>query len=282
MSEVHSHPAFYAIIPAHVRYCKDLEPAAKLLYGEITALCSKEGYCWASNQYFADLYGVEIRTVQFWLESLKTNEFIFVEVIKEGMQTRRRIWISKEIQEFFAKRKNIHADMKKMTSRHEKNDTHINTTSNTEEKDCLSEPSGPGIQGPPSAPSFSKKEAHEGDEVSIPNNRLEVKKISKQDLISKAVREKKDWDLSEIQEAWDILKEQKIVNDPMQFLCGTIRNLRNRRKMESLNKKMEKEKETCPKKKYIQMNQELTEAQRETLRRRSEGGSWERVCRNPS
>jgi len=74
-------PSYYAIIPAAVRYCKNLEPNAKLLYGEITALCNQEGYCWASNRYFAELYDVEIRTVQFWIESLVKNNFILVEVL---------------------------------------------------------------------------------------------------------------------------------------------------------------------------------------------------------
>ena len=64
-------PGYYAIIPATVRYDDRLTPNAKLLYGEITALSNKEGYCWAGNAYFANLYGVTKTSISTWIGNLK-------------------------------------------------------------------------------------------------------------------------------------------------------------------------------------------------------------------
>ncbi|WP_445622642.1 DnaD domain protein [Lacticaseibacillus paracasei] len=69
-------PGYYAIIPAGVRYDKQLPQGAKLLYGEITALTNKNGYCWASNDYFAKLYSVSNSTIQSWLKSLEDKSYI--------------------------------------------------------------------------------------------------------------------------------------------------------------------------------------------------------------
>ena len=73
-------PSYYAIIPADVRYSK-LKPNAKLLYGEITALSNKHGYCFATNNYFAELYGVSKNTVSLRIQELKEHNFISVEII---------------------------------------------------------------------------------------------------------------------------------------------------------------------------------------------------------
>ena len=72
-------PNYYAIIPANVRY-SDIPANAKLLYGEITALSSKEGFCWASNQYFAELYGVSTRSITEWMSELSEKKFIKAEI----------------------------------------------------------------------------------------------------------------------------------------------------------------------------------------------------------
>ena len=59
--------SYYAIIPANVRYDKDLPANAKLLYGEITALCNEKGICWATNDYFAKLYDVSKTSISKWI-----------------------------------------------------------------------------------------------------------------------------------------------------------------------------------------------------------------------
>lgn len=78
-------PSFYAVIPANVRYDKRLTPNAKLLYGEITALCNEKGFCWASNDYFANLYCVSKKSISTWISGLSKNGYISIAFIyKEG------------------------------------------------------------------------------------------------------------------------------------------------------------------------------------------------------
>lgn len=91
--------AYYAIIPANVRYDKDLVPNAKLLYGEITALCNEKGYCWATNQYFAELYNVSDRTIKNWISQLTDKGYIQRSVkYREGTKEieQRKLFIGRE------------------------------------------------------------------------------------------------------------------------------------------------------------------------------------------
>ena len=78
-------PNYYAVIPADVRYNKNLSPNSKLLYAEITALCNMNGKCTASTQYFATLYNVSKTSIQNWLKCLVDNKFITrTTIFKEG------------------------------------------------------------------------------------------------------------------------------------------------------------------------------------------------------
>tara|TARA_B100001250_G_C19807696_1_gene794148 strand:- start:1 stop:687 length:687 start_codon:yes stop_codon:yes gene_type:complete len=73
--------SYYAVIPAFVRYDSELTPNAKLLYGEITALCNEKGYCFASNKYFADLYSVKTRSITDWISQLKDKGYIKLKLL---------------------------------------------------------------------------------------------------------------------------------------------------------------------------------------------------------
>ena len=94
----HENPAYYAIIPANVRYDKRLKAMERILYGEITALANKMGYCTAKNKYFGDLYDVHQNTAGGWINRLEKFGYIRTELIYDGKQIiGRRIYISDAI-----------------------------------------------------------------------------------------------------------------------------------------------------------------------------------------
>lgn len=113
-------PSYYAIIPAAVRYDEDLKDKAKLLYAEITALSNKDGCCYASNSYFANLYRVTERTIQNLIDNLVQKGYI--DRFFDGQK--KRILTIKGYEKIFTPvRKNFHREG-------EKKFTHNNTSSN--------------------------------------------------------------------------------------------------------------------------------------------------------
>ncbi len=100
-NQLNNQRSYFAIIPASVRYCKKLDFGARLLFAEISCLTNYLGYCWASNDHFVDCFDVDERTIRRWLDSLKEEGFIFVDLEKSGFITKRRIWLSEEIKKSF-------------------------------------------------------------------------------------------------------------------------------------------------------------------------------------
>ena len=111
-------PNYYAIIPANVRYDKDLSANAKLLYCEITSLCNEKGYCWATNQYFANLYEVSDRTIQNLIKQLSDKKYIQIRIINNS---KRLIYI-----DFTTHENNFTPGTKIISYPHENNFTHNN------------------------------------------------------------------------------------------------------------------------------------------------------------
>lgn len=88
-------PSYFGIIPATVRYDKTLKANAKLLFSELTCLSEKDGYCYASNNYFAKLYEVDPSSISKWLKQLADKGYIKIEYKYNGKEcTERKIFIN--------------------------------------------------------------------------------------------------------------------------------------------------------------------------------------------
>lgn len=135
---------YFAVIPAIVRYDSELNANAKLLYGELTALSNEKGYCWATNQYFADLYSVSKRTISTWISNLEEREYIKTRLnYKENSKevANRFIYILPYPveNEFYTPRKNLHEGIEESTQggseeNFQDNTTPINNTNNKVKK----------------------------------------------------------------------------------------------------------------------------------------------------
>ena len=93
-------PGYYGILPANIRYDKNLKPMEKIMYSELTALSNKNGYCNATNSYFAELYEVSKNTVSLWIGDLEKAGYIKTKLIYEAGTKNikeRRIYISDPI-----------------------------------------------------------------------------------------------------------------------------------------------------------------------------------------
>lgn len=85
-------PSYWAVLPATVRYDEALSPNAKLLYAEISALTNSTGYCWASNERLASLFGLGERTVSRLITQLEERGYIRCEMAAIETGSERRIY----------------------------------------------------------------------------------------------------------------------------------------------------------------------------------------------
>lgn len=130
---MNNHKGYYAVIPADVRYDEKLIPNAKLLYGEITALSNDKGYCWATNSYFANLYGVTTKTISNWLSSLEKQGYIYREVERDEKKvvTSRKIFLGGMKESSYPSGRKVPTPPEEKVK---ENNTSNNTSNNTENK----------------------------------------------------------------------------------------------------------------------------------------------------
>jgi uncharacterized phage protein (TIGR02220 family) len=78
-----SKPAYFGILPANVRYDNRLKPMEKIMFSEITALSNTDGFCSASNAYFAGLYEKSKETVSRWINKLQEHGYVQIMITRD-------------------------------------------------------------------------------------------------------------------------------------------------------------------------------------------------------
>ena len=137
-------PSYFSILTADVRYDNRLSASEKVLYSEITALANKEGYCYATNRYFAELYECTEKTISVQIKKLA--EFGYVTIsIENGYKRKIYIGYKEDLQKSNTPLyENVIPPLQKSNTpplqKCKANNTSINNTNNNYEKKEESEP----------------------------------------------------------------------------------------------------------------------------------------------
>lgn len=75
--------AYYAVIPTAVLMSEELSNHEKILYGHISSLFNMNGFCEATNDYFAKVMGASERSIQRWMAHLEKLGFIRREIVRD-------------------------------------------------------------------------------------------------------------------------------------------------------------------------------------------------------
>ena len=91
----------YAYVPEHFLSRKDLSYLDKLIYIRIVGFCRNDKYnntCFASNGYFANLFGVKPKAISVTIKKLKDLDLINVKYIRnENLVKQRSITLASNI-----------------------------------------------------------------------------------------------------------------------------------------------------------------------------------------
>ncbi len=119
--------SYFGIVTSTVLFSKQLKDREKILYAHISVLQEKTGWCFASNEYFAEATNCSIPTINRSIKLLK--EIGFVEVVttpsSKGIQRKIRIVTDPMI----TSEPRITSDQTPMITSEPHNITSINNTS---------------------------------------------------------------------------------------------------------------------------------------------------------
>lgn len=95
MSSEAREQSWLSFIPYSLRNDRSVSDGAKVLYTFISSLCDKEGYCWATNKYLAEIVGIADRELRYRIGELRKSGYIDIEFIKgeRGEILKRKIFL---------------------------------------------------------------------------------------------------------------------------------------------------------------------------------------------
>lgn len=77
---------YFNLIPNHVQRIKSLGEA-RFLYGHILTLSNKVGYCYAPNEFLADIMECDVRSISRYIKALEKARLITVFYAKNSSRT---------------------------------------------------------------------------------------------------------------------------------------------------------------------------------------------------
>ncbi len=84
---------YFAVIPAFILEDPELSASEKIIYGEISALANRFGFCFAGNRHFENALKIGRATLKRGLKKLEEKEYIKIEISKDEKGTHRKLWI---------------------------------------------------------------------------------------------------------------------------------------------------------------------------------------------
>jgi len=120
---------YYCVIPHYILEDEDLTDKTKLVYGEISSLVNKEGYCFAKDSHFEKIFKARKRTIQSCIKQLKDKGYI--SVIYEGKGgSIRKIYLTQKSAGNDIKCKNLQETTQKSAGNNGHNNVYNNTIYN--------------------------------------------------------------------------------------------------------------------------------------------------------
>lgn len=167
-------PNYYAILTAEVRYNPKLSPFCKLIFAEITALSNKEGFCWATNGWFAKQYEVTEMTVIRAINRLIEHGYIQREIKEINTNNSKRILRIVSTKMIIPSNKNVNTLHNKNVTHNTMNISNIKKNiSNSEFDKFWTNLQGRKLQKPSAKRAFEKiKTDLTGEELAIRFNNL--------------------------------------------------------------------------------------------------------------